>query len=107
MNPKGLATTRRMKKGGRAAVIPLGEVNQPAAPLVGAEQGVLDRQPKAEVTAKSPHLKAITCIRYLPNSKSDFLAPPIIPPGGQRIPPGRPRGRIKFALLSIKICRGA
>ena len=29
MNPKGLATTRRMKKGGRAAVIPLGEVNPP------------------------------------------------------------------------------
>ncbi len=32
MNPKGLATTRRMKKGGRAAVIPLGEVNPPPAP---------------------------------------------------------------------------
>ena len=28
MNPKGLASTRRMKKGGRAAVIPLGEVNK-------------------------------------------------------------------------------
>ena len=28
MNPKGLAPTRRMKKGGRAAVIPLGEVNK-------------------------------------------------------------------------------
>ena len=27
MNPKGLASNRRMKKGGRAAVIPLGEVN--------------------------------------------------------------------------------
>ena len=27
MNPKGLAPSRRMKKGGRAAVIPLGEVN--------------------------------------------------------------------------------
>ena len=32
MNPKGLAPTRRMKKGGRAAVIPLGEVNPPPAP---------------------------------------------------------------------------
>ena len=27
MNPQGLATTRRMKTGGRAAVVPLGEVN--------------------------------------------------------------------------------
>ena len=41
-----------MKKGGRAAVIPLGEVNPPPAPLVGAEQGVLDRLPEAEATAK-------------------------------------------------------
>ena len=32
MNPKGLAINRRMKKGGRAAVIPLGEVNPPPAP---------------------------------------------------------------------------
>ena len=31
MNPKGLAPTRRMKKGGRAAVIPLGEVNKPVS----------------------------------------------------------------------------
>ena len=36
MNPKGLATTRRMKKGGRAAVIPLGEVNPP--PPEGSER---------------------------------------------------------------------
>jgi hypothetical protein len=28
MNPKGLASNRSMKKGGRAAVIPLGEVNK-------------------------------------------------------------------------------
>ena len=27
MNPKGLAPSRRMKKSGRAAVIPLGEIN--------------------------------------------------------------------------------
>ena len=32
MNPKGLASSRRIKKGGRAAVIPLGEVNPPPAP---------------------------------------------------------------------------
>ena len=36
MNPKGLATTRRKKKGGRAAVIPLGEVNPP--PPEGSER---------------------------------------------------------------------
>ena len=78
-------------------------LNPPPAPLVGAEQGVLDRLPEAEATAKSPHLKAITCIRYLQSSKSEFFAPPIIPTGGQRIPPGRPKGRVKFALLSIKI----
>ena len=32
INPKGLAPSRRIKKGGRAAVIPLGEVNPPPAP---------------------------------------------------------------------------
>ena len=42
MNPKGLASNRRMKKGGRAAVIPLGEVNPPPAPEV-AEPGVSDK----------------------------------------------------------------
>ena len=36
MNPKGLASNRRMKKGGRAAVIPLGEVNPP--PPEGSER---------------------------------------------------------------------
>ena len=36
MNPKGLAPTRRMKKGGRAAVVPLGEVNPP--PPEGSER---------------------------------------------------------------------
>ncbi len=40
MNPKGLATTRRMKKGGRAAVIPLGEVN--TARELCEQLGVLD-----------------------------------------------------------------
>ena len=69
----------------------------------GAEQGVLDRKPKAEAKAKSPNLKAIIYLRYLQSSKSEFLAPPIIPPGGQRIPPGRPKWIIKFGLKSIKI----
>ena len=32
MNPKGLASNRRKKKSGRAAVVPLGEVNPPPAP---------------------------------------------------------------------------
>ena len=36
MNPKGHASNRRMKKGGRAAVIPLGEVNKSAARPGGA-----------------------------------------------------------------------
>ena len=31
MNPKGLASSRRRKKSGRAAVLPLGEVNPPPA----------------------------------------------------------------------------
>ena len=34
------------------------------APLVGAEQGVLDRLPEAEAKAKSPNLKAIICLRH-------------------------------------------
>ena len=96
MNPKGLASNRKMKKGGRAAVIPLGEVIRRPQPEA-EEQGVLDRQPK------SPNLKAIICIRYLPISKSEFLAPPIIPPGGQRVPPGRLKSSGTCALNSIKI----
>ena len=64
---------------------------QSAARPGGAEPGVPDRQPKAEAKAKAPNLKAIICIRYLQSSKSESLAPPIIPPGGQRIPPGRPK----------------
>ena len=76
---------------------------QSAARPGGAEPGVLDRTPKAEAKAKSPNLKAIICLRYLQSSKSEFLAPPIIPPGGQRIPPGRRKSITKFVLLSIKI----
>ena len=50
MNPKGLAKNRRMKKGGRAAVIPFAGGGDPlwgsqsAARPGGAEQGVPDRQ---------------------------------------------------------------
>ena len=62
------------KNGGRAAVMPLG-ARQSAARPGGAEQGVLDRQPKAEATAKAPNLKAIICLRYLQSSKSEFLPP--------------------------------
>ena len=69
MNPKGLAPTRRMKKGGRAAVIPLGEVNPPPAPE-GSEQGVLDRQ------LKTLTLKALIMpYRRLQISKNYLLAP--------------------------------
>ena len=79
------------------------EAIKSAARPGGAEQGVLDRQPKAEATAKAPNLKAIICLRYLQISKNEFLAPPLIPPGGQRIPPGQPKRRVKFVLKSIKI----
>ena len=51
----------------------------------GAEQSVLDRKPK------SVHRRSLICLRHLQISKSDFLAPPIIPVGGQRIPAGRPK----------------
>ena len=40
MNPKGLAPSRRMKKRGRAAVVPLGEVNPP--PPEGSERVHMD-----------------------------------------------------------------
>ena len=63
----------------------------------GAEQGVLDRKPR------SVHLKAIICLRYLQISKSESLAPPIIPPGGLRIPPVGPQKRMPAVLKSIKI----
>ena len=49
--PKGLASNRGMKKGGRAAVMPLG-ASQSAARPGGAEPGVPDRQPKAEATSQ-------------------------------------------------------
>ena len=70
---------------------------QSAARPVGAEQRVLDRTPK------SPNIRAIICLRHLQISKSEFLAPPIIPPGGQRIPPGRPKKTIRPPFFSIKI----
>ena len=40
MNPKGLASNRKMKKGGRAAVVPLGEVNPPPEPKGRGERRV-------------------------------------------------------------------
>ena len=71
MNPKGLASNRRMKKGGRAAVIPLGEVNPP--PATKWQQRVLDRQPNA----KSPNLKAIICLRNLQIFKMQNYRPAV------------------------------
>ena len=56
-----------------------------------------------EAKAKSPNLKAIICLRHLQSSKSESLAPPIIPPGGQRIPPGRPKSTTRPAFFSINI----
>ena len=68
-----------------------------AARPVGVEQSVLDRTPK------SVHRRALICLRHLQISKSEFLAPPIIPPGGQRIPPGRPKKTTRPPFFSIKI----
>ena len=73
------------------------EAIKSAARPGGAEQGVLDRKQNRR------NLKAIICIRYLQISKSESLAPPIIPPGGQRIPPGRPKWIARNAFFSIKI----
>ena len=57
MNPKGLAPTRKLKKGGRAAVIPLGEVNPPPAPQ-GRGNGVLDLHCKAQSSSQISILKS-------------------------------------------------
>ena len=95
MNPKDLAPSRSKKKGRRAAVIPLGEVNPPPATCCGAG--------RARSKAKSVHRKALICLKHLLISKSEFLAPPIIPPGGQRIPPGRCKNTGAPILKSIKI----
>ena len=59
--------------------------SQSAARSAAEEQSVLDRTPR------TLNLKAILCLRHLHISKSESLAPPIIPPGGQRIPPDRPK----------------
>ena len=72
-----------------------------AARPAGVEPSVDSQMPNPH--AKSPNLKAIICLRHLQISKSEFLDPPIIPPGGQRIPPGRPKWIIKFDLFAIKI----
>ena len=88
--PTSLATNRRRQKGGRAAVIPLGEVNPPPAPEGRAERvGFTGLMPNPH--SKSPNLKAIICLRHLQISKSYFLDPLIVPPGGQHSPPGRPK----------------
>ena len=73
------------------------EAIKSAARPGGVEPGVLDRIPKSQ------NLKAIICLRHLQISKSEFLAPPIIPPGGQRIPPGRPKWIAGTDFFSIKI----
>ena len=89
MNSKGLASNRRKKKGGRAAVIPLGEVNPPPAPEgrgYGVLLRVLDRLPEAEAKAKSPALKAYICLKIPAKLKKRVFSPP-----GLRIPPGRPK----------------
>ena len=56
-----------------------------AARPCGAEQSVLDRTPKSVLCG------ALIRLRHLQISKSEFLAPPIIPPGGHCIPPDRPK----------------
>jgi hypothetical protein len=71
MNPKGLASNRRVKKGGRAAVIPLGEINPPPAPE-GRGHGESDQRQRRrsgpscqELNESSLHLTASLLWRSL------------------------------------------
>ena len=57
MNPKVLASNRRLKKGGRAAVIPLGEVNPPPAPEGRSWACQIKSQMPKSTNFKSPILK--------------------------------------------------
>ena len=53
------------------------EAVKSAARPGGAEQGVLDRQPKAEAEAKSPNLKAIICLKTPAKLKKRVFSPPL------------------------------
>ena len=54
------------------------------------------------VPPKPPYIRLRLSLQ-LQTLQASLKALSVIPPGGQRIPPGRPRGRTKFTLLSIKI----
>ena len=61
--PTGLAPDRRKKKGGRAAVIPLGEVNPPPAP-----EG---RSRACQTDLQKPKPQAKSCLLYTSPSPRD------------------------------------
>ena len=56
------------------------EAIKSAARSEAEEQGVLDRSPRAQSTAKSPHLKAIICLKISANLKKQVYSPPYNPP---------------------------
>ena len=60
--PNSLAPNRRMKKGGRAAVIPLGEVNPPPAPEGRELRRVGHLDASAEVAKGAKFLAIDLCI---------------------------------------------
>ena len=62
MNPQGFASNRRMKKGGRAAVVPLGEVNPPPAPQGRGLRRVGHLDAIAEVVKAAEFLAIDLCI---------------------------------------------
>ena len=107
MNPKGIAPKRTMKKGGRAAVIPLGEFNPPPAPC-GAELGVSDFILNAKSifftspNFKSPNLKSIICKSSkckLELTCSVFFLPPYNPPSRSAHSAGSAKTAHKIRLL--------
>ena len=86
MKHKGPAPNRRMKRGERAAVSPKGERQSAARPL-WAEL----RRVGFYSLSLCPGSKSLTFFKSGQSTKSGSYNPPIIPPGGPRIPPGRPK----------------
>ena len=78
--------------GGRAAVVP-----------PWGRQSAARTEGKGPRRVRSTYAIADSRAEVCKSSFAEFLTPPIIPPGGLRIPPVGPKKRISFVLKSIKI----
>ena len=78
MNPKGLASNRRMKKWAGGGDPPWG--SQSAARSVAEEQGVLDRSPKSRSKSQISNFQSHNILKIPAKLKKRVFSPPYNPP---------------------------